>query len=149
MLTGTCSSAVPLFVTDQTPVPEPLYCVALTAEQDVHWGTTKLAVLGPGAGVMGPNELDAPELPDDELIPFGSPGVAGSIDETVLLSPPPPQAAMPANRTSATAHFPHPSSFIVRFMCLSRIRYVLWLSRLRETARFSFAYLMSAVLKVS
>src|SRR6202012_2872736 len=96
MLTGICSSAVPPFVTDQTPVPEPVYCVALTAEQDVHCGTTKLAVLGPGVGVTGPNAVDAPELPDDEVIPLGSPGVAGSIDGTVLLSPPPPQGPIPA-----------------------------------------------------
>jgi hypothetical protein len=121
MLTGICSAAVPLLVTDQMPVPEPVYCVALTAEQEVHCGTTKLAVLGPGVGVTGPNAVDVLEPPEDEVIPFGSPGVAGSIDETVLLSPPPPpHAPIPADRTSTTAHFPNPPNFIVRFMCLSR-----------------------------
>ncbi len=121
MLTGICSAAVPLLVTDQIAVPEPVYCVALTAEQDVHCGTTKLAVLGPGAGVTGPNAVDGFEPPGEELIPFGSPGVAGSIDETVLLSPPPPppHAAIPAKRTISAAHFPNPPNFIVRFMCLS------------------------------
>jgi hypothetical protein len=104
-------------VVDHRPAPEPLYWVLLTAAQEVQTGVTRLTVLGPGCGVIGPNEVDP--LAGDELP--GPRGGAAKARSGWLLPPPPPHAAIAASKVNARILFPIPPSFCVFVVFVIRL----------------------------